>query len=987
MNIRRHLSIIAATLWAAGAQAQHDPQEALAQLETADGLSVSLFASEPQLVNPTCIDVDARGRVWVCEATNYRLFNQEIDREEGDRIRILEDTDGDGVCDKATTFYQDPTLQSPMGIAVLGDRVYVCQSPDLFYLEDTDGDGVADKRTVVLTGFKGVDNDHAIHGVTWGPDGHLYFSNGDKGLDVTDKSGNRIHVSRDGDSPYLAAAVLRSDFEGEHLELLGHNMRNPYEPTVDVFGNVFISDNDDDGNEQCRINYVMHGGDYGYTPRRLGNKHFDAIHWNTDRAGTVPTMIKTGFGSPCGMMYYENGALSQYSGTLLHADAGPRVIRSYRYGPKGAGFGAELEVILSAPEDSWFRPVDVCAAPDGSLFVADWYDPGVGGHRMGDVTRGRIYRITGGDSKYTNPALNLDTVEGALAAYRSPNVARRYLGFEALKARVADGDVDSISGLLESDDAAARAKGLWILAGAGKAEDAARQAAKDSDSNIRIMALKIDTATGVKTLIDDADPGVCREVLLSLSGSGDVDAVAQLARKLDPADRFYREAIGIAAKGIEEAVFAKILVADPTWNKVNAQLAIQLHPISVVTPAATALVDDGVDEELKLDALRAMDATGNAGAGTLIAAVIGGEASPRVQGEAMALLSRDEGQPWKEVLDDPANHKRIHAALSTEATRNVAISFIRDTRRGEFMPDLLAMAENRTASTEERKQAFAAAQRVARAVDKATAAVAVTRLAALIGPDESLATDALRTLAALPVNEARLALSEIMSNDEAYDQRFRRDAMNLLGYNEAGQVQILNVAEAGDLPQDLVLDAAELLHRTRSNDVRRRARQVLPKPADSRGEPLPSIAKLVKMNGDPARGRIIFDDEQKAQCSRCHVVNGLGRNVGPDLSNIGEKLSREGIYESILNPSAAISHEYEVYLLETEWEGDYVGFIQRESDTHYEIIDGGGEVQRVAKTDVTNRRRSPLSLMPAGLAAAMTAEELTDLVAYLETLK
>ena len=199
------------------------------------------------------------------KAANYRLFNQEIVDEAGDRIRVLEDADGDGVCDKATTFIQDPSLQAPMGIAVLGDRVYVCQSPDLFYLKDTDGDGVADEREVVLTGFEGVDNDHAIHGVTFGPDGRLYFSVGDRGMDVTDKSGNRIVAGKAAKNPpHPAAVVLRSDLEGEHLELLAEGMRNPYEPVVDPFGNVFISDNDDDGNQQARINYVLEGGNYGY---------------------------------------------------------------------------------------------------------------------------------------------------------------------------------------------------------------------------------------------------------------------------------------------------------------------------------------------------------------------------------------------------------------------------------------------------------------------------------------------------------------------------------------------------------------------------------------------------------------------------------------------------------------------------------------------------------------------------------------------------
>ena len=416
------------------ALAQLSPEESLAKMKVAEGLEISLFAAEPDLFNPTTIDIDAQGRVWVCEARNYRLFNQPITDKAGDRIRVLEDTDGDGRCDKATTFYQDPKLQAPMGIAVLGDRVYICQSPDLFYLEDTDKDGVADKRTVILTGFGGIDSDHAVHGVSFAPDGYLYFSNGDQGLDVTDKSGNRVHVGKN--APHLAASVLRSDLEGEHLQLIAEGMRNPYEPAVDPWGNVFISDNDDDGNEQCRVNFVMDGANFGYWPKRKGDRHLDEVHWNTDRPGVMPTMVKTGAGSPTGLMFYQGALLpEQYQNTLIHADAGPRVIRSYRPEPNGAGYTSNIDILVSNDDDTWFRPTDVCAAPDGSIFISDWYDPGVGGHRMGDVARGRIYRLVPKGAKSTVPKFDLATDDGIANAFNSANQARRYLAFRNPAAR------------------------------------------------------------------------------------------------------------------------------------------------------------------------------------------------------------------------------------------------------------------------------------------------------------------------------------------------------------------------------------------------------------------------------------------------------------------------------------------------------------------------------------------------------------------------
>ena len=128
----------------------------------------------------------------------------------------------------------------------------------------------------------------------------------------------------------MAASVLRTDLDGKSLELLAEGLRNPFEPAVDSLGNVFISDNDDDGNEQCRIVFVMEGGNYGYWPRRRGDRRLDAVHWNEDAPGVVPKILKTGFGSPTGMMFYEGTLLPErFRRTLIHADAGPGVVRSY----------------------------------------------------------------------------------------------------------------------------------------------------------------------------------------------------------------------------------------------------------------------------------------------------------------------------------------------------------------------------------------------------------------------------------------------------------------------------------------------------------------------------------------------------------------------------------------------------------------------------------------------------------------------------------
>ena len=232
------------------ALAQVKADETARRLKPAPGLEATLWAAEPLLVNPTNIDVDSRGRVWVAEGLNYRLTrggNRRFHRiEEADKIKILEDTDGDGKADKATVFadkvfpcrWGSPSKNIRQGRKVQGCRVFVGNSPDLLVLEDTDGDDKADKRYPLLTGFGGIDSDHGVHGMVLGLDGKLYFSHGDgccsvqhdhserpQNFDVIDKSGR--HVSSD-----QLANTLRVNRDGTQFEIICDRQRNNYETSV-----------------------------------------------------------------------------------------------------------------------------------------------------------------------------------------------------------------------------------------------------------------------------------------------------------------------------------------------------------------------------------------------------------------------------------------------------------------------------------------------------------------------------------------------------------------------------------------------------------------------------------------------------------------------------------------------------------------------------------------------------------------------------------
>jgi len=579
--------------------------EEMKQMTVADGLEVTLFAAEPMLVNPADMDIDARGRVWITEGANYRLFQKWGKlRPEGDRIVILEDTDSDGVADNAKTFYQGNDVNSALGICVLGSKVIVSCSPKVMVFTDANGDDQADGPPQILfSGIGGVDHDHGAHAFVFGPDGKLYFNMGNDGKQLKTPDGSKFVVDLAGNEvngsgkPYRQGMVFRCNLDGSALETLGWNFRNNYEVAVDSFGTLWQSDNDDDGNKSVRINYVMEFGNFGFVDEltgagwgqawrkaneksKLSDDEKPRFHWHLDDPGVVPTLLVTGAGSPTGLALYEGKLLpKEFQGRMIHCDAGPRVVRAYPVTPDGAGYKASMKDILSS-EDSWFRPADVCAAPDGSLYVADWNDAGVGGHNMADhnlsTMRGRVYRVAPKGSKPSVPRVDLKSAAGCVAALQSPNLATRYLAWTELS-RLQRKAEKALAKVWKASDAAMRARALHLLARIeGKEANYIAQALTDKDPNIRITglriarSLKLDMIPCVKQLIKDQSAQVRRECAIALRHSKSSEAPklwASLAQQHDGKDRWYLEALGIGAdKQWDEFFGAWLKTVDDQWN-------------------------------------------------------------------------------------------------------------------------------------------------------------------------------------------------------------------------------------------------------------------------------------------------------------------------------------------------------------------------------------------------------------------------------------
>ncbi len=214
----------------------------------------------------------------------------------------------------------------------------------------------------------------------------------------------------------------------------------------------------------------------------------------------------------------------------------------------------------------------------------------------------------------------------------------------------------------------------------------------------------------------------------------------------------------------------------------------------------------------------------------------------------------------------------------------------------------------------------------------------------------------------------------------------RQAAIKALARAEQGARQLLELEKNGKLPTDLKLTAASELNVAPWPEVKKLALEILPLPQTKNAEPLPPLSELLKRTGDPARGRLVFESDTAA-CLYCHVVNGRGTDVGPHLSEIGTKLGKDALFQSILDPSSGISFGFEAWNIQLKNDDELFGLITSETADELTVKTQAGVITKVKKSDVANRQKLSTSLMPVGLQLTMSTQELVDLVEYLASLK
>ena len=591
-------------------------------IKVPEGLEVKIWATSPLLYNPTNIDIDRFGRIWVAEGVRYRYnWNRQ---KKGDRIVVLEDLDYDGLADTSYIFVQDSSLVAPLGIAVIDNKVVVSQPPNLIVYTDVDRNlqynPVIDKKEILLSGFSGINHDHSLHSVTVGPNGKWYFNSGNCGALFTDKSGKTFRIGSpynpkpigpfqfpinpneiagqksDDGHIYVGGFTVRMNKDGSNVEIIGHNYRNSYEQSITSFGDVFQSDNDDP--PASRVSYVLEYGNAGFASAN-GKKTWQAdkrpyqsipeAEWRQSDPGVMPSGDVYGGGSPTGNVFYENGVLGKkWEGMFLACEAGKNVVFGYFPKLSGATFTLERFNFMTTNEENefagtdflggsksvkneeiktMFRPSDIAVGPDGAIYVSDWYDGRVGGHQDLDNSKsGTIYRVA---PKGFKPKIkNLDNDLDAISALKNPAVNVRSLGFEIFEKKGKKG-IKQLENILNDENKYIAARAIWLLVDAGKSgQKKVFSMLESKDEERRLVAFRalrdnnVDLIKIAKKMSLDKSLAIRREVAISLR---DIDIkiklpiLIEIAKKYDGTDKTYLEALGIGAFGAEEELFSNLI--------------------------------------------------------------------------------------------------------------------------------------------------------------------------------------------------------------------------------------------------------------------------------------------------------------------------------------------------------------------------------------------------------------------------------------------
>ncbi|HZY83327.1 MAG TPA: PVC-type heme-binding CxxCH protein, partial [Gemmataceae bacterium] len=992
-----------------------------------EGMRVEIVAEGPTVVNPVGMTFADDGTPYVLEwrpspGDEWKETPEVFTYKDGttrkvatmkkrvkDVLKVLRDTKKKGLYDEAKVILED---ELPSSILLHDGWVYLSGRGSIRRFKQSKEGGPYDVKEVIAKGFCGFHH-HQVSGMTLGNDGWLYVTSGDDDNYVEGSDGSRATVLRTG-------AVFRMRPDGSKVHEYALGFRNPYRDVAfDTAFNMFHADNDNEDGSKftgCRLMHVAEAADFGWR-LRIGarccapDSARGAVHG--ELPGKVPSMLKTGRGSPAGLLIYNDTRFPEkYRGLLLYPDVFRKVIRAYEVQPRGSTFAVVREFEFLKSDDPLFRPCQMVLGPDGAMYVVDWRtDSGGAGKLWGDGKHGRIYRITWAGTK-DEPAL-------------PPRPMDSWAGF----ARMSDADLLKT---LSSEEASFRGRAQRVLVQRG-----------------------VQNRADLLKLLGDAEaPPRARIAALGALESfwnADVqDAFAKVLREGDAdLQRLAAEGIGLSAapgdKAAQEALLKALSTDEPSVRRAVALAMGRLNAPGAADALVTALAfDDGNDPYLLDGLVRAVERLGKPGIERLLALAESGVAkdthrvveaftmmrtrpayealpevlrNPHLSAAERAALVRSYNnylldppvsvQPVFEYLAahprEPAsvrlaalevlstagalNNPKASAWLLTQledgdpALRLVAIKAVESTRLAQAAAALARMLKDASRPVVE-VEAAVKALRLLNSRDAVEPLKMLLATKAEKAPAQSLRREAFRTLAVLDPAAAAASAREFLADPDA---ALKGEAVSVLGATADGTRLVAKLFLEKKLPRTLLPQVSDALrkHAPKDADLAKALTAVMRMGLLIENSPKEQarIRALVQSKGNAQRGRALYLNGKTLACINCHRLEGVGGNVGPDLTRLWETHTLEKIMESIIEPSKEIKEGYQAYQAVTK-KGQVISGLKI-SQTADEVVlrDATAKDVRVATKDLEELTASKVSLMPDNVIGQLTYDQFIDLVA------
>jgi putative membrane-bound dehydrogenase-like protein len=997
-------------------------------LQVPEGFTIERVAGPDLLNYPMFITAAGEGRLFVFESTEPNtMTTEEMLAAPSYHVRLLEDTNLDGVYD-TSRIYAD-RIPFPMGGEVIGDDLYVAAAPDLLRLRDTDGDGIADEREVVLTGWRLNVNGAAMGGPFRGPDGWLYITDARRGFEIRRKEGDVVSGK--------GARIWRVRPDGSGLEwIAGGGFDNAVEiafmPTGDTFGTMTYFLEPQDGLRDA----IMHWVEGGVYPKHNPVIEEDAL---TLTGPLMPPMTKLARVAHSGLLRYRSRVLGDaYQGNLFTAQFNTGRVMRHILTQDGATYRTEDEPFMTSTSAD-AHPTDVLEDADGSLLVVEtggWFIKGCPLSRVAKPeVEGGIYRIRRTDAPVVSDPwgrrLGLETASAADLVTHLHD-ARPVVRDRAADRLVAIGAA-SVGPLdahrRQSRDVEARTAAVFALhrIGTPAANAAVRAALDDDDAMVRTAAARAaglardrEAIPALERLVRGEAPGVRRQAATAL---GQIGVTASVPALIDaagrPGDRFVQHAIthalitlGNAAPLVDALTHASHdvrRVALVALDQMRPSPLQRQHLAPFLAAGASDLWDTGVWvashhpewSDLVVSFLSArMDASaptettedvrelmtsfcGEPPIQELVATRLAASGTSATQ--RLALLDVMQACPVKELPASWVAQFETQLQADDAALRARVLRLIEARNVTALHPRLTAIVADTSAPVAFRLEALSGLSTGRRPLGDAEMALVTASLAPSHEPTVRQRAARILTQAGLTDPQLVALARDHVAGADAFLLPRLVDAFAGNTSADVGRALVAALQGAPDRLDSLSEEDLSALLAAYPAAVQPGATRLMQTLRDRQAERLARLQAVEATlgRGDIDAGRRLFFG--KSLCSTCHAVGSNGSRFGPDLTSIGDIRSRHDIVEAILFPSASFAREYDTYRVRTA-DAVHTGIVKDQLADAL-IVEVAPESQiRVPRSDVVGIEPLGVSMMPPGLEQMLSASELADLVAFLESL-